>query len=72
MSISSVWLIDKTLSGTATPSQNGFVSDGSEEVLRITQCSCITGTSPSDCLVLYPGQAVSVFYSPSWLGNAQS
>ena len=51
-------------------------SDGNEGVLCIPQSSSITGTSPSDCLVSYPGHflmgilplcrgAVCVFYSPS-------
>ena len=50
-------------------------------VLRIPQSPSITGTSPSDCLVSYPGHslvsvlplcrgAVGVFYSPSRLGNS--
>ena len=49
--------------------------DGNEGVLRIPQISCITGTSLSNCLVLYAGyslvgvlplrrEAVGVFYSP--------
>ncbi len=37
------------------PSQNGPGSDGNEEVLHIPQSSSITRTSPSDCLVSYPG-----------------
>ena len=55
-------------------------NDGNEGILRIPQSSSITGTSPSDCLVLYPRHylggwvlllcrgAVDVFYGPSWLG----
>ena len=54
--------------------------DGNERVLYIPQSSSITGTSPSDCLVSYPGYslgevlplcrgAVSVFYSLKQLGN---
>ena len=78
---SSIWPIDRTLSGVTTPSQTGPVSDGNEEVLRIPQSSSITGTSASDCLVLNPGHslvegvlslckdAVGVFYSPSRLGK---
>ena len=49
-------------------------------VLCIPQSSSITGTSPSDCLVSYPGHllgvvlllcrgALGVFYSPSRLAN---
>ena len=40
-------------------------------VLHIPQSSSITETSPSNCLVLYPGrrEAVGVFYSTSRLSN---
>ena len=55
-------------------------ANGNEGVLRIPQSSSIAGTSPSDCLVSYPGyslagvlplcrEAVGVFYSPSRLGK---
>ena len=69
------------LSGATTPGQSEPGSDGNEGVLRTSQSSSITGTSPSDCLVSYPGhtlagevlplcrEVVSVFYSPSRLGN---
>ena len=33
-------------------------SNGNEGVLRISQSSCITGTSPSDCLVSYLGHSL--------------
>ena len=52
---SSIWPIDRTLSGATTPSQCGPGSDGNEGVLHIPQISSITRTSPSDCLVSYPG-----------------
>ena len=64
-------------SGATTPSQSGPGSNGNEGILRILQCSSITGTPPSDChiqdtrwgvLPLCRG-AVGVFYSPSRLGN---
>ena len=51
---SSIWLIDRTHSGTTTPGQSGPGSDGNEEVLYIPQRSSITGTSPFDCLVSHP------------------
>ena len=52
-------------------------SNGNKGVLRIPQSSSITGGSPSDCLVSYPGHslresyrdAVNIFYSPSQLGQ---
>ena len=64
------------LSGATTPGQSGPGSDGNEGVLHIPQIFSTAGTSPSDCLVSYPGHllggvlplcsgAVSVFYSPS-------
>ena len=79
MQLSSIWPIDRALSGATTPSQSGLGSDGNEGVLHIPQSFSITGTSPSDCLVSYPGHslvgvltlcrgAVGVFYSPSRLG----
>ena len=71
-SISSIWPIDRTLSGATTPGQSEPGNNGNKGVLSIP------GTSPSDCLVLYPGRSwrvvlcfcrdtVGVFYSPSWL-----
>ena len=77
---SSIWPIDRTFSGAPTQSQNGPRCDGIDGVLCISQTSSITGTSPSGCLVLYPGHSlggvlllcrgtVGVFYSPSWLGK---
>ena len=40
------------------PGQSGPGSNGNERVLCIPQSPSITGTSPSDCLVSYPGQSV--------------
>ena len=62
------------LSGAITLGQSGPGSNSNEGVLRIPQSSSTAGTSPSDCLVLYPGhslggvlplcrEAVGVFYS---------
>ena len=50
--------IDRALSGASTPGHSGPGSDGNEGVLRIPQSSSIVGTSPSDCLVLYPGHSL--------------
>ena len=74
----SIWPIDRTLSDATTLGQSGPGSNGNEEVLHIPQSSSITRTSPSDCIVSYPGhslgggglphcrEAVHVFYnSPS-------
>ena len=79
MYFSFIWPIDKTLLGATTPGQSGPGSNGNEEVLHIPQSFSITKTSPSDCLVSYPGHLLGklpfcrgedgVFCSPSWLGK---
>ena len=51
---SSIWSIDRTLSGATTPGQSGSGSDSNEGVLCIPQSSSIPGTSLSHCLVSYP------------------
>ena len=78
---SSIWPIDRTLSGATTLSQSGPGSDSNKGVLCIPQSSTITRTSQSDCLVSYPEhllergvlplcrETVGVFYNPSWLRN---
>ena len=81
MQFSFIWTIDGTLSGVSTPGQSGPGSDSNEGVLHISPNSSITGASPLDCLISYPGhsfggfshlcrKAVGVFYSPNWLGNS--
>ena len=77
---SSIWPIDRTLSGATTPGQSEFESNSNEEVLHILEISK-TAASPIECLMLYLGHtffwwgsyplcrdAVDVFYSPSRLG----
>ena len=61
----SIWPIDMTLSGANTRGQSEPGSDVNKGVLCIPQSSSITGTSPSDCLVPYPGHPSvgKVFYS---------
>ena len=44
--LSSIWPIDKILSGSTTPGQNEPKNHNNEEVLRISQSSSIIGTSP--------------------------
>ena len=51
-----------TLSGATTPGQSGPGGDGYEGILCIPQSSNITGTSPSDCLVSYPGYSLGGSY----------
>ena len=53
-----IWLVDRTLSGATTPGQSRPGSNGNEGVLCIPQSSSITGTSPSDCVVPYPGHSL--------------
>ena len=62
---SSIWPIDRTLSGATTPGQSGPGSYGNERVLRIPQSSSISGTSPPDCFVSYPGQSLGEGLTPS-------
>ena len=61
---SSIWPIDRTLSGAITPDQSGPGSDGNKWALRIPQSFSITGTSSSDCLVSYLGHSLRK-YAPS-------
>ena len=65
MQFSSILPINRTLSGATTPGQSGPRSDDSEGVLRILQSSSITRTSPSDCLVSYPGYSLGGGSYPS-------
>ena len=71
---SSIWPIDMTLLGATTLGQSGTGSNGSEVVLHIPQSSSITGTSPSDCLVSYPGHLCVCVggVSPLYRGNLLS
>ena len=65
----SIWYIDRTLSGATTLGQSGSGSDGHEGVLWNHQSSSTTAASPSDCLMSYPwhSYAVGIFYSSSRL-----
>ena len=56
--LSSIWPIDLTLSGAITPGQSGPGSDGNKGVPRISQSSSLTGASPSEFLVSYPGHSL--------------
>ena len=58
----SIWPINRILSGATTPGQNGPGSNGNEEVLRIRQSSSIIGTSASDCLVSYTRHSLEKSY----------
>ena len=63
MSNSSIWPIDRTLSGATTLGQSGSWSNGNEGVLYIPQSSSITGASLSDCLVSYSKHSLEESYS---------
>ena len=54
--------MDTTLSDANTPSQSKPGNDENKEVLHIPQSSSITGASPSDCLVSYPGHSLEESY----------
>ena len=62
MQFSSISPIDRALSGATILGQSEPGSNGNEGVIRIPQSPSITGTSPSDCLVSYPGH--------SWRGGS--
>ena len=53
MSKSSIWLIDRSLSGATTPGQSGPGSNSNEGILCISESSSFTGATQSDCLVSY-------------------
>ena len=59
---SSIWPIDRTLSGAATPGQSGPGSEGNKGILRIYQSSSFTGISLLDFLVLYLGHSLVKSY----------
>ena len=63
MQFSSIWAIDRTLSGATILGQSEPRSNGNEGVLHILQSSSITGTSPSACLMSYPEHSFGESYS---------
>ena len=54
--------MDRVLPGATIPGQSRPGSNGDEGVVRIPQSPSITGTSPSDCLVSYPGHSLGGSY----------
>ena len=52
MSNTSIWPIDRTLSGATNTGQTGPGSDGNKGVLCIPQSSSITQSSPSDTRII--------------------
>ena len=64
--LSSIWPIDRTLSGATTLGQSGSESDGNKEVLCIPQSSSITGASSSFSVIfrtLVSGWGVGLYLS---------
>ena len=61
-----------TLSGATTPGQSEPERDGSKGVLQIPQNSNITGASPSDCLVSYPGHLLEESYPSAEMQSTYS
>ena len=61
-----------TLSVATTPHQSGPGSDGDKVVLLIPPNSCITGGSPSDCLLSYPGHSLGESYPSAKLQSVNS
>ena len=61
---SSIWTINRTLSGATTAGQRVAGSDGNEGIFCFLQISSITENSSSDCFVSYPGNSLGVS-SPS-------
>ena len=72
MQFSSIWSIDKTLSGATTLGQSEPGSNGNKGVPHIPQSSNITGTSPSDCLVSYPGHSLWESYPSAEMQSVYS
>ena len=54
---SSIWLIDRTLSGATTLGQSRPGIDGNKGVFSIPKNFISTEASPSDCLMSYPGHS---------------
>ena len=59
---SSIWPIDRTISGATTPGQRGPGNDGNRWVLCIPQSFRFTGAAPLDCLLSYPGHSFEESY----------
>ena len=69
---SSVWPLDRSFSGAASPGQRGTGRNGNKGVLYIPQNSCITGGSPSDCLVSYTRHSFGESYKSAEMQSVYS
>ena len=72
MSNSSIWPIDRTLSGAIIPGQSRPESDGNKGVLHIPQSCNINEASSSDCLVSYPGHLLGESYPSAEMQSVYS
>ena len=72
MSNSSIWPIDRTLSSVTTQGQSRPGSNDNDRVVYIPQSSSITGASPSDCLVSYPGHSFGESYPSAGMQSVYS
>ena len=70
--ISSIWTIDRTLSGATTLGQNGPGSNGNKWALCIPQSSNIIGASSSDCSVSYTGHSLGENYPSAEMHSVYS
>ena len=61
---SSIWPIDRIQSGATTRDQSEPWSDDCKGVFHIPQSSSITGISPSESLMSYPGHSLEEGLSP--------
>ena len=72
MSNSSIWSIDRILSGVTPLGQSRRGSNGNEQVLHIPQSSSISGASPSDFLMKYPEHLLGESYSSAAIQSVYS
>ena len=69
---SSISPIDRNISCATTPGQSWPSNDGKKVVIQISQSSRITGASPSDGLVSYPGHLLEKFYPTAEMPSVYS
>ena len=62
----------RTLSGATTPGQSEPRSNDNEGVLHIPHSSSITGASPSNCFMSYPGHSLGESYPSAEVQSVNS
>ena len=72
MSNSSIWLIDKILSGAITPGQSGPGSNGNKGYSVFPKTPHITGALSSYCLVSFPGHSLGRSYPSAEMKSVYS